>query len=155
MTAAAPPIPGRRTQKQATAERRIATLTRVRASVWADVAVYGTLAIIAPLGFAPAFGRLGYLVAGVGGLAVGSAVAIAGVAFRLPVVTTVLVGVAVPTVGNPVVGVGCAEATSPGQAWLAGYCAMTATHATFVPLAFRRTATPTQRAGLLNPGVEI
>ncbi|MGA0566338.1 transglutaminase-like domain-containing protein [Rathayibacter sp. KR2-224] len=94
MTAAAPPIPGRRTQKQATAERWIATLTRVRASVWADVAVYGTLAIIALLGFAPAFGRLGYLVAGVGGLVVGSAVAIAGVAFRLPVVTTVLVGIA-------------------------------------------------------------
>jgi hypothetical protein len=66
----------------------------VAASVWVDVGVVAVLTVIALLGFGPAFGQLRYLVAGVGGLVVGTAVAVAGVLLRLPLVTTVLIGVA-------------------------------------------------------------
>jgi hypothetical protein len=66
----------------------------VAGSVWADVLVVAVLTVIALLGFGPAFGQLGYLVAGMGGLVVGSAVAVAGVLLRLPLVATVLIGVA-------------------------------------------------------------
>jgi hypothetical protein len=66
----------------------------VAASVWADVVVVAVLTVIALLGFGPAFGQLGYLVAGIGGLVVGTAVAMAGVLLRLPLVATVLIGIA-------------------------------------------------------------
>jgi hypothetical protein len=66
----------------------------VAGSVWADVLVVAVLTVIALLGFGPAFGQLGYLVAGIGGLVVGAAVAVAGVLLRLPLVATVLIGVA-------------------------------------------------------------
>ncbi|MGN6128481.1 MAG: transglutaminase-like domain-containing protein [Humibacter sp.] len=62
-------------------------------SVWTDVVVFAVLTVVALLGFAPAFGHLGYLVAGIGGLVIGSAVAVAGVLLRLPVVMTVLIGI--------------------------------------------------------------
>ena len=89
MTAAAPSTPTR----AATRTPRASRLTEVRASVWADIAVFAVLAFIALLGFGPAFGQLGYLVAAIGGLVVGSAVATAGVLLRWPMVVTVLVGI--------------------------------------------------------------
>ncbi|GAB3802367.1 transglutaminase-like domain-containing protein [Humibacter antri] len=89
MTAAAPSAPARVAAKPASARR----LPEVRASVWADIAVFAVLAFIAVLGFGPAFGHLGYLVAAIGGLVVGSVVAVTGVLLRLPMVVTVLIGV--------------------------------------------------------------
>ncbi len=65
----------------------------VPSSVWVDLAVLGVLLIVALLGFAPAFGHLGYLVAGVGGLLVVSAVAVVGTLLRMPVVATVFAGI--------------------------------------------------------------
>lgn len=76
-----------------TATTRVSRVAAVRASVWADVAIFAVLAVIALLGFGPAFGQLGYLVAAIGGLVVGSAVAVAGALARLPVVVTVLIGI--------------------------------------------------------------
>ena len=67
---------------------------RLTASVWVDCAVFSVLTLIGALGFAPAFGPLGYLLAGIGGLVVGSAVAIVGALARLPVVLTVIIGIA-------------------------------------------------------------
>ncbi|WP_022899802.1 transglutaminase-like domain-containing protein [Humibacter albus] len=67
--------------------------SRVNASTWTDIAVFAALTVIAVLGFAPAFGPLGYLVAGIGGLIVGAAVAITGTLLRLSAVLTVLIGV--------------------------------------------------------------
>jgi hypothetical protein len=73
---------------------RPARAAAVRASVWADLAVFGALMLLALLGFAPAFGQLGYLVAAIGGMLIGAAVAVAGVLLRLPMVVTVVIGVA-------------------------------------------------------------
>ena len=77
----------------ATTSARTVRGAAITASVWTDVVVFAVLTLIALLGFAPAFGQLGYLVAGIGGLVIGSAVAIMGVLLRLPVVVTVLIAV--------------------------------------------------------------
>ncbi len=63
-------------------------------STWSDVAVLGILCVIAMLGFAPAFGGEGHLLAGLGGLLVGTAVALAGTIYRLGLVLTIVIGVA-------------------------------------------------------------
>ena len=92
MTAAAPSASAPAREKSA--QTRPWRMPAVAGSVWADVLVVAVLTVIALLGFGPAFGQLGYLVAGIGGLVVGAAVAVAGVLLRLPLVATVLIGVA-------------------------------------------------------------
>lgn len=96
MTAAAPSAPPSvpPSVRERPAKTRLSRMPAVAASVWADVVVVAVLTVIALLGFGPAFGQLGYLVAGIGGLVVGTAVAMAGVLLRLPLVATVLIGIA-------------------------------------------------------------
>ncbi|MHA7986922.1 transglutaminase-like domain-containing protein [Rathayibacter sp. CAU 1779] len=89
-TAAMPAAGATRTNTTAGRAGRIGTLT---ASVWVDLGVFVVLAGIAILGFATAFGHLGYLVSGFGGLVVGSAVALACALFRVAMPMTVLAGI--------------------------------------------------------------
>ncbi|WP_243064573.1 transglutaminase family protein [Humibacter sp. RRB41] len=77
----------------ATATTRAVRVSAITASVWTDVVVFAVLTLIGVLGFAPAFGPLGYLVAGIGGLVVGAAVAVVGVLLRLSVLITSLIAV--------------------------------------------------------------
>ncbi|MFP7759833.1 transglutaminaseTgpA domain-containing protein [Marisediminicola sp. LYQ85] len=60
---------------------------------WADIAVLLTLAMLGVVGFEPPFGGFGFLLAGIGGLAVGAATGILTSIYRLPVITTTLVAV--------------------------------------------------------------
>lgn len=55
---------------------------------WTDVAVHALLALIGIIGFATSFHQLGWLLAGVGGLAVGTGAALAARALRLGAVLT-------------------------------------------------------------------
>ncbi|MCX7522084.1 transglutaminase-like domain-containing protein [Microbacterium sp. STN6] len=95
--------------------RRAATRSRpasVTTAVWADVSVLTALSLIAIAGFEPAFGPYNYLLAALGGLAVGTGVAIVCFVYRLRVLGSILIAVAAYLV------VGSAVAM-PGQA-LAG-----------------------------------
>jgi hypothetical protein len=79
--------------------RRLAGLP---ARAWADIAVLTVLAVIGILGFAPSFADQQYLVAGLGGLAVGTAAGIVASILRLGPVLTLLTGiVAYFLVGSP------------------------------------------------------
>ncbi len=62
---------------------------------WTDVGVVVALSLLAVLGFEPAFGAHGYLVAGVGGLVLGTAVALAGRLARLGIVSTIAIALGV------------------------------------------------------------
>lgn len=61
---------------------------------WADVAVLLTLVLLGVIGFEPSFGGYGFLLAGLGGLAVGAATGILSSMFRLGLIASVLVAVA-------------------------------------------------------------
>jgi hypothetical protein len=60
---------------------------------WTDVAVLLVLVLLGVIGFEPSFGGYGFLVAGLGGLALGSATGILAAMFRLNVLLTVLAAV--------------------------------------------------------------
>ncbi|QEO15697.1 transglutaminase domain-containing protein [Agromyces intestinalis] len=59
-----------------------------------DLAVLSVLCLVAVAGFETSFGDLNFLLAAVGGILVGTAAAIAGSLLRLPVLPTVLLGLA-------------------------------------------------------------
>lgn len=61
----------------------------LKARSWVDVAIHTLLALIGIVGLATSFHNLGWLVAGVGGLAVGTGVALAARALRLGALLTV------------------------------------------------------------------
>ena len=69
-------------------------LRALTATVWVDVAVLTVLNALAIAGFEPAFGPYNYLVAGIAGLLVGTAAALAGVLLRLGVLWTVIIAIA-------------------------------------------------------------
>jgi transglutaminase-like putative cysteine protease len=60
-------------------------------AVWIDVAVISVLSVIGLAGFASTFGDTGYLLAGLGGLVVGTGSAMIAAHFRLGALTTALV----------------------------------------------------------------
>ncbi|RJT84720.1 transglutaminase domain-containing protein [Cryobacterium melibiosiphilum] len=60
---------------------------------WIDVAVIGVLSLLGILGLETSFGDYNFLLAGLGGLLVGTAVAIIGFRLRLGVLTAVLAGI--------------------------------------------------------------
>lgn len=83
--------------------RRVRTpLRTLSRSSWVDVAVLSALSMLSILGFEPAFGPYNYLLAGIGGLVIGTAAALAGFLFRLGVIPTALIGFAAYVVfGSP------------------------------------------------------
>lgn len=68
-------------------------LRRVSGRTWVDIAVLLTLAMLGIIGFEPSFGGYSFLLAGIGGLAVGAATGILTSVFRLNAVATALVAV--------------------------------------------------------------
>ena len=60
---------------------------------WADIAVLLMLSVLGVLGFEPSFGGYGFLIAGIGGLALGAATAILASVFRLNIIALVLVAI--------------------------------------------------------------
>lgn len=60
---------------------------------WADIAVLLVLSALGVLGFEPSFGSYSFLLAGLGGLALGAATGILASVFRLNVITLVLVAI--------------------------------------------------------------
>jgi len=69
-------------------------MRRIPARVWADILVLAALSILGVLGFASSFGGNGYLLAGVGGLAVGIAAAALTYMLRWGALPTVAVALA-------------------------------------------------------------
>jgi len=65
----------------------------VSGRTWADIAVLLVLVVLGVVGFEPSFGGYGFLLAGLGGLALGAATGILSSVLRLTVVVTVLVAV--------------------------------------------------------------
>jgi len=68
-------------------------LRPVSGRTWTDIAVLLVLVVLGVVGFEPSFGGYGFLLAGLGGLALGAATGILAAVFRLNVVVTVLVAV--------------------------------------------------------------
>jgi len=66
-------------------------MTRFSARVWIDVAVLTVLTVIGLLGFATSFGTTSYLLAGLGGLAVGTLIALLAASLRWGILVTTLV----------------------------------------------------------------
>ncbi|HEY5224243.1 MAG TPA: transglutaminase-like domain-containing protein [Microbacteriaceae bacterium] len=66
----------------------------ITASSVVDIVVVVVLSVLAVIGFEPAFGHYGFLIAGIGGLVIGAAVALLCTLLRLSVLTTVAVGLA-------------------------------------------------------------
>jgi len=60
---------------------------------WADIAVLLALAVLGIIGFEPSFGGFGFLLAGLGGLALGAATGIFASVFRLNLIVTVLAAI--------------------------------------------------------------
>jgi transglutaminase-like putative cysteine protease len=60
---------------------------------WTDIAVLLVLALLGVIGFEPSFGGYSFLIAGLGGLAVGTATALAATVARLGVIATTLLAV--------------------------------------------------------------
>ena len=73
---------------------RAARLRMLTTTTWVDVAVLTVLSLLAIAGFEPAFGPYNYLLAGVGGLVIGTLVALACAVFPLSVVPTVAIAFA-------------------------------------------------------------
>jgi hypothetical protein len=73
---------------------RIGGLRMPTPTTWVDIAVLTALSTLAIAGFEPAFGPYNYLLAGVGGLVVGTLVALACTVFRVAVVSTVAIAFA-------------------------------------------------------------
>ncbi|MDF2574338.1 MAG: hypothetical protein K0S05_1250 [Agromyces sp.] len=69
-------------------------MTRLSRTVTTDLVVLGVLSLLGIAGYETAYGGLGFLVAAVAGLVVGTLTAVAGSLWRLGVVTTVLVAMA-------------------------------------------------------------
>ncbi|WP_448005054.1 transglutaminase-like domain-containing protein [Agromyces bauzanensis] len=69
-------------------------MTRLSRTAVSDLLVLGVLSLLAIAGYQTAFGGLGFLVAAVAGLLVGTLAAVAGALWRLGVVTTVLLAMA-------------------------------------------------------------
>lgn len=69
-------------------------MTRVPRTVLTDILVLSLLSLLGIAGYETAFGDLNFLVAAVAGLVVGTLAAVAGTAWRLGVVTTVLLAMA-------------------------------------------------------------
>jgi len=63
---------------------------RITGRTWTDIAVLLVLVLLGVIGFEPSFGGYGFLVAGLGGLALGAATALLAAMFRLNLVLTVL-----------------------------------------------------------------
>ncbi len=76
------------------APSRFVGLRRLSRTSWVDVAVLTTLSLLAIAGFEPAFGPYNYLLAGVGGLVVGTLVALGCYLFRLGIVPTFAIALA-------------------------------------------------------------
>jgi len=76
------------------AETKRSPRTGILARTWADIAVLTVLSAIGLLGFAASFGDLAYLLAGFGGLLVGTGAALLAAYLRLDIILTVLVVVA-------------------------------------------------------------
>ena len=77
-------------------------IRRITARMWADMAVLLVLAMLGVIGFEPSFGGYGFLLAGIGGLVLGSATGILASVFRLGALTTVLGAIALYfLVGTP------------------------------------------------------
>ncbi|MEY2848531.1 MAG: hypothetical protein RI885_1196 [Actinomycetota bacterium] len=70
-----------------------ADLRRPSGRTGVDIAVVLVLSVLGVLGFEPPFGGFGFLLAGLGGLAVGAATGILASMFRLPIIATTLVAV--------------------------------------------------------------
>jgi len=68
-------------------------LRPVSGRTWTDIAVLLVLVVLGVVGFEPSFGGYGFLLAGLGGLALGAVTGILAAVFRLNVVVTVLVAV--------------------------------------------------------------
>ena len=60
---------------------------------WVDIGVLLILSVLGVLGFEPSFGGYGFLIAGIGGLALGAATGILASVFRLNVIALVLVAI--------------------------------------------------------------
>ncbi|GAA1443276.1 transglutaminase family protein [Leifsonia poae] len=85
------------------------TVDRLGATAWTDVAVLTVLSVLAVLGFEPAFGHYAFLLASLGGIAVGTVAAVVCRLFRLPVPISIAIALAAYFVfGTPL--------AMPGQA---------------------------------------
>ena len=89
-------------------------------AAWTDVAVLSLLSLLGVLGLETSFGDYNFLIAGLGGLIVGTGIAILGYALRLGVVTGVLAAIlAYFLLGTPF--------TMPGQALFGIFPSITST----------------------------
>lgn len=70
---------------------RFAGLRTLSRTSWVDVAVLTSLSVLATAGFEPAFGPDSYLLAALGGLVVGTLVALACALFRVGVISTIAI----------------------------------------------------------------
>lgn len=95
MTAASRGDDTRRSVRTSTSTPQAASpgLRRPTARTWIDIAVVLVLSVLGVIGFEPPFGGFGFLLAGLGGLAVGAATGILASMFRLSVIATTLVAV--------------------------------------------------------------
>ncbi|MEO7122177.1 MAG: transglutaminase domain-containing protein, partial [Lacisediminihabitans sp.] len=66
---------------------------RVTGRTWADITVLLVLALLGVIGFEPSFGGYSFLIAGLGGLALGAATGILTSVFRLGAILTALVAI--------------------------------------------------------------
>jgi transglutaminase-like putative cysteine protease len=69
-------------------------VTGITRSAWSDLAVLSVLALLGIAGYETSFGDLNFMIAALAGVVVGTLVAVAGSAWRLGVLTTVLLGLA-------------------------------------------------------------
>ena len=89
-------------------------------AAWTDVAVLSVLSLLGVLGLETSFGDYNFLVAGLGGLVVGTGIAVLGYSLRLGVVTSVLAGIlAYFLLGTPF--------TMPGEALLGVFPSVSST----------------------------
>jgi len=73
-----------------TAPKKRLDLRPVTGRTWVDIAVLLVLILLGAIGFEPSFGGYGFLLAGLGGLALGAATGILASVFRLNIVVTIV-----------------------------------------------------------------
>ncbi|WP_167139105.1 transglutaminase domain-containing protein [Diaminobutyricimonas sp. TR449] len=79
-------------------------MSRIQPRSWADLGVLAALSLLGIVGFETSFGDYNFLVAGIGGLLVGTLAAVAATLLRLGALTAVLLGIlAYYLVGTPLV----------------------------------------------------